>query len=175
MNYFELFGLEADFSIDLTSLATTYQALQKTVHPDRFAHSSSQEQMLAVQKSAQINDAYDTLKDPIRRGEYLLQQRGTELPSEQSSFQDVSFLMVQMELREMLAEIKFANDVDAALMSAQESLDIQSGQLWQEFEQQVNAHSEAENQHAGETLRKLKFYHKLYIELERIEDALFDD
>ncbi|WP_394176349.1 co-chaperone HscB [Thalassotalea litorea] len=175
MNYFELFGLEADFSIDLTSLATTYQALQKTVHPDRFAHSSGQEQMLAVQKSAQINDAYETLKNPIQRGKYLLQQRGAELPNEQQSFQDVNFLMVQMELREMLAEIKFASDVDAALMSAQESLDIQSKQLWQEFEQQLDAQTDVANQQAGETLRKLKFYHKLYIELERIEDALFDD
>ncbi|TLU61653.1 co-chaperone HscB [Thalassotalea litorea] len=175
MNFFELFGLEADYSIDLTSLATTYQALQKTVHPDRFAHSSSQEQMLAVQKSAQINDAYDTLKNPIKRGEYLLQHLGAELPNEQASFQDIEFLMVQMELREMLAQIKFANDIDAALMSAQESLDIQARQLWLEFEQQLAAKSDAANQQAGETLRKLKFYHKLYIELERIEDALFDD
>ncbi|TKB44510.1 co-chaperone HscB [Thalassotalea mangrovi] len=175
MNYFELFGLEADFSIDLTSLATTYQALQKTVHPDRFAHSSSQDQMLAVQKSSQINDAYQTLKNPVKRGEYLLQLRNTELPEEQSTFQDVDFLMVQMELREMLAEIKFAKDIDTALMSAEETLDIQSRQLWQEFEQLLGQHSDTANQQAGEVLRKLKFYQKLYIELERIEDTLFDD
>ncbi len=175
MNYFELFGLEAKFSIDLAELSATFQALQKTVHPDRFAHSSSQEQLLAVQKSAEINDAYQTLKQPISRGEYLLTLRGTELPSEQQSFQDVSFLMEQMELREMLADIEHASDVDAAIFSAQETLDIQSQNIWQKTQQLLDKNNEQDNIAASELLRKLKFYHKLQIELERIEDALFDD
>lgn len=174
MNYFQLFGLEAKFQIDLSELSATYQALQKTVHPDRFAHSSAQEQMLAVQKSAKINDAFQTLKQPISRGEYLLTQRGCELPSEQASFADVSFLMAQMELREMLAEISDANDPDAAIADAQKTLDEESKQLWTQVEHQLEANTSEQNVAAGETLRKLKFYHKLQIELERIEDALFD-
>lgn len=175
MNYFELFGLTANFSIDLTALSATYQALQKTVHPDRFAHSSSQEQLLAVQKSAEINDAYQTLKQPILRGEYLLTLRGTTLPSEQQSFQDVSFLMEQMELREMLAEIEHSDDIDSAIFAAQETLDLQTLNLWKKTEALLNANNNDDNVTASELLRKLKFYNKLQIELERIEDALFDD
>lgn len=174
MNYFQLFGLEAKFQLDLAELSATYQALQKTVHPDRFAHSSSQEQLLAVQKSAEINDALQTLKQPINRGEYLLKLRGTVLPSEQQSFSDVSFLMEQMELREMLADIEHATDADAAIFAAQETLDIQSQHLWQQLEQQLLKDEESCNQSAGEILRKLKFYQKLQVELERIEDSLFD-
>ena len=67
MNYFQLFGLEIEFIIDLPKLSTLYQALQKKVHPDRFAHASSQEQMLAVKKSTLVNDAYQTLKNPLKR------------------------------------------------------------------------------------------------------------
>ncbi|WP_371188552.1 co-chaperone HscB [Thalassotalea maritima] len=174
MNYFQLFGLKAEFDIDSAELSATYQALQKTVHPDRFAHSSAKEQMLAVQKSAEINDAFQTLKNPISRGEYLLTLRGTELPSEQQSFADVEFLMQQMELREMLADIEHANDVDAALFAAQECLDVQSQHLWQQLKAQISKDTEQDNTQAAETLRKFKFYYKLNVELERIEDNLFD-
>ncbi len=175
LNYFELFGLEAEFSLDLNELSSAYQALQKTVHPDRFAHSSSQEQLLSVQKSAEINDAFNLLKQPITRGEYILKLRGTELASEQQTLQDVDFLMEQMELHEMLGDIKHASDVDAALFAAQETLDVQSQHLWQQFEQLLTDDNQQNNHKAAELLRKLKFYKKLQIELERIEDALFDD
>lgn len=174
MNYYQLFGLEAKFNLDLNELSATYQALQKTVHPDRFAHSSSQQQLLAVQKSAEINDAFQTLKQPILRGEYLLKLRGTELPLEQESFGDVSFLMEQMELREMLGDIAHASDVDAAIFSAQETLDVQAQHLWQQVKTLLATNSQADNVTASELLRKLKFYQKLQIELDRIEDDLFD-
>lgn len=174
MNYYQLFGLEAKFNLDLTELSATYQALQKTVHPDRFAHSSSQQQLLAVQKSAEINDAFQTLKQPILRGEYLLKLRGTELPLEQESFGDVSFLMEQMELREMLGDIAHASDIDAAIFSAQETLDVQAQHLWQQVERFLAINSQADNVSAGELIRKLKFYQKLQIELDRIEEDLLD-
>lgn len=174
MNYYQLFGLDAKFNLDLTELSATYQALQKTVHPDRFAHASSQEQLLAVQKSAEINDAFQTLKQPILRAEYLLKLRGTELPLEQESFGDVSFLMEQMELREMLGDIAGASDIDAAIFSAQETLDVQAQHLWQQVERLLATNSQADNVSASELTRKLKFYQKLQIELDRIEDDLLD-
>ncbi|OUS26542.1 co-chaperone HscB [Thalassotalea sp. 42_200_T64] len=174
MNYFQLFGLEAEFTLDLAELSATYQALQKTVHPDRFAHSSAQQQLLAVQKSAEINDAFQTLKQPISRGEYLLKLRNTDLPAEQETLGDVGFLMEQMELREMLADIEHASDVDAELFAAQETIDVQSQHLWQQLEEKLLVADQANNLSAGELLRKLKFYLKLQVELDRIEDSLFD-
>jgi molecular chaperone HscB len=175
VNYFQLFGLTPEFSLDVNQLSQHYQQLQKTVHPDRFAHASNQEQLLAVQKSALINDAYQTLKHPLRRAEYLLTERGTELANEQVTFADNQFLMRQMELRELLAEIAQQDDHDAALFHASELLDSEYQQLFLMLEQQLASNNETQNHAAGATLRKLKFYQKLQHELERIEEQLFED
>jgi len=50
VNYFQLFGIEVVFDVDLNQLSQTFQTLQKSVHPDKFAHASSQEPLNAVQK-----------------------------------------------------------------------------------------------------------------------------
>jgi len=175
LNYFQLFGLEQQFKIDVKNLTELYQALQKTVHPDRFAHASSQEQMLAVQKSSMINDAYQTLKNPLKRAEYMLKIRGTEMPNEQASFSDNSFLMRQMELREMLAEVKYADDVHAAVFEAGQVLDTEFEALFKTMQLQLAENTEASNAQACDNLRKLKFYQKLHLELDRLEDLLFED
>ena len=175
MNYFEIFGLTASFSVELNALTTTYQTIQKTVHPDRFAHASAQEQLLAAKKSTLVNDAYQTLKNPLKRAEYLLSLRGVEMPNEQASFGDTMFLMRQMELREMLDDIQHAGDQNQALLDASEELDKEYETLFHQLTQAIEENSESSNQAATEMVRKLKFYQKLHVELERIEDQLFDD
>ena len=175
MNYFQLFGIETSFEVDLAQLSAIYQNLQKAVHPDKFAHASQQEQRIAVQKSAQINDAYQTLKQTLKRADYILTLRGVDMPNEQQSFSDTSFLMRQMELREMLEEVRFSDDAESALVTLQAELDGEYQQLFVLMQGQVNENSSASNALACDNLRKLKFYQKLNIEVERIEDNLFDD
>jgi molecular chaperone HscB len=175
LNYFELFGINETFDINTSSLAETYQSLQKMAHPDKFAHASHQDQLLAVQQSALINDAYQTLKQPLKRAEYILNQRDVDMPSEQHSFRDNMFLMRQMELREMLEEVKFASDHDAAISSANQELDTEYDVLLMNMQQQIFENTPASNEAASENLRKLKFYQKLHIELDRLEDQLFED
>lgn len=175
MNYFQLFGINVSFDVDLNQLSQTYQTLQKAVHPDRFAHASSQDQLLAVQKSAEINDAYQILKGPLKRAEYMLTLRGVEMPNEQKSFSDNAFLMQQMELREMLADVKFADDVDVALSNAQQILSNEYQELLVLMSAQILENNAATNALACDNLRKLKFYQKLNVEVERLEDSLFDD
>lgn len=175
MNYFALFGIEESFDVDTAKLSEIYQTLQKKVHPDKFAHASSQEQLLAVQKSAQINDAYQTLKQPLKRADYMLTLREVDMPSEQASFQDNFFLMRQMELREMLEDIKHASDIDAAIFAANEALDVEYDSLTTKMRQQLHDNTPESNLAASENLRKLKFYQKLHIELDRLEEQLFDD
>ncbi len=175
MNYFQLFDINVSFDVNLNQLSQTYQNLQKAVHPDRFAHASSQEQLLAVQKSAEINDAYQTLKQPLKRAEYILTLRGVDMPNEQQSFSDNAFLMQQMELREMLADVKFADDVDVALSSAQQILTQEYQELLESMSAQILTNNTTDNALACDNLRKLKFYQKLNLEVERLEDSLFDD
>jgi len=174
VNYFQLFGLEIQFTIDLDKLSTLYQTLQKKVHPDRFAHGSNQEQMLAVKKSTLINDAYQTLKKPLKRAQYLLELRGISMPNEQASFGDVSFLMHQMELREMLDEVKHADDVDAAVFDASQVFEAEFQQLFNQLQSQLAENTPDSNSLACDNLRKLKFYQKLNIELDKLEELLLD-
>jgi molecular chaperone HscB len=75
-NYFDLFGLDVGFSIDRAALDTAFRELQKEYHPDRFAHKSDAEQRKAVQNSAYLNTAYDALKSPLSRAQYLLSLQG---------------------------------------------------------------------------------------------------
>ena len=175
MNYFDLFAIPHSFDVDLAKLSAAFQTLQKTAHPDKFAHASSQEQLIAVQKSATINDGYQTLKNPLKRAEYMLQQRGTDMPSEQASFQDTLFLMRQMELHEMLEDLPHANDIDGAVNEANEVLDSEYQTLFCQLQQLMQDNNQASDKIACEIVRKLKFYQKLQLELERIEEQLFDD
>ena len=175
MNYFQLFNIEVSFDVDIQQLSSSYQTLQKTVHPDKFAHASEQEQRIAVQKSAHINDVYQTLKNPLLRAEYMLVERGVDMPNEQHSFQDTSFLMRQMDLREMLEDVRHSGDVDAALLEVQRVLSTEYLQLSQLMRAQITENNAASNSAACDNLRKLKFYQKLNIEVDRLEDSLFDE
>jgi molecular chaperone HscB len=175
VNYFQLFNITPSFELDLNELSSSYQTLQKTVHPDNFAHASEQEQRLAVQKSAQVNDAYYTLKNPLKRAEYMLIERGVDMPDEQQTFADTGFLMHQMELREMLEDIQSSSNPEAALNDAQMILDTEYLALLNMMQTQITENNQASNSAACDNLRKLKFYQKLNIDVERLEENLFED
>ena len=62
MDYFTLFGLPASYTLSLEQLAVRYQDLQRQYHPDKFASAPAAEQLAAVQHSATINQAWQTLR-----------------------------------------------------------------------------------------------------------------
>ena len=113
-NYFKLLGLPVSFDINKELLNSNYHDIQKTVHPDNFANASDLERRLSVQKAAQINDALETLKNPLRRSIYLLSLYGIELTENDTSI-DPAFLMEQMELRENLSQVGSKDDPLAEL------------------------------------------------------------
>lgn len=174
MNYFKLFNLEQKFSIDIDNLSECYQTIQRTVHPDKFAHATKQQQLVAVKKSTLVNDAYQTLKNPLKRAEYILILRKFDMPSKQSSFSDNRFLMRQMELREMLAEVKYADDLTTAVFEVSQVLELEFEQLFKQMQIELLENTVKSNELACEFLRKLKFYQKLHIELDRLEDLFFE-
>jgi molecular chaperone HscB len=79
MTYFEVFSLPTKLALDTASLEKAFYKLSRDFHPDRFASKSAEEQAEVTEKSSQLNDAYRTLRDPIRRTEYLLELEGVEL------------------------------------------------------------------------------------------------
>ena len=79
MTYFEVFSLPPKLRLDTAALEKSFYTLSRTLHPDRFASKPAAEQAEATEKSSELNDAYRTLRDPIRRTEYLLGLEGIDL------------------------------------------------------------------------------------------------
>ncbi|MFT6779103.1 MAG: molecular chaperone HscB [Paraglaciecola sp.] len=179
MNYFELFNIPVSFDVDLSVLPQTYQQLQRLTHPDKFASASGQEKLVAIQKNAQVNDAYTVLRSPLSRAEYLLSLRGIDLQHEQQTIKDTTFLMQQMEWREELAEITEQADPLGALESLEYEINqriksdlIKLSHLL-ESERSLAEQSLAEKS-AADMIRQLKFSYKMLSEIEIKEDVLSD-
>ena len=169
MNYFELFGLPSQFALDGSLLASQFRQLQTQFHPDKFATASERDRLMAVQKAAQINDAYQILKNPISRAEYLLAENGVELRGEQQTMQDPMFLMEQMELREELEDIAASDDPESALFDFDTKVSKMFKQQLVSVEQELN---DSDWSHAADRVRKLKFIAKLKHQIELVEDKL---
>lgn len=105
-SYFQLFNLPEEFQIDLKQLKNQYRSLQRQYHPDRFAHKSAHEQRISLQFAAYINEAFITLKSPVKRAHYLLELRHLVQAVSQTTSNDSDFLMMQIELREELDGIR---------------------------------------------------------------------
>jgi len=83
-DYFTVFSLEPKLNIDLGALETKFHRLSRKLHPDRFARAGEQEREWSLADTALLNDAYRTLKEPLRRTEYLLKRSGAEIGEEHS-------------------------------------------------------------------------------------------
>lgn len=174
MNYFQLFNLPAQFELDLAELNSRYLKLQRQFHPDKHSAGSERDRLMAVQQTANINDAYRSLKQPLLRAEHLLALRGLLIDDEQRSFNDPMFLMQQMTLREQLAEIKTAADPDAVIDHVETELQQAKKQLLVQLADALRQAKPEQDQQAADLIRKLKFFYKLQHELEFIEQQLKD-
>ncbi|MDP5029503.1 MAG: co-chaperone HscB [Paraglaciecola sp.] len=174
MNYFELFNLEVNFNVDLSALASTYQKLQQLTHPDKFATASDRDRLLSVQKNAQVNDGYQTLKSPLSRAEYMLNLRGIDLQHEQTTLQDNVFLMQQMEWREQLEDIEHDAQPEQKLAELDDEIKGIIADELKTLKEQLLVGSEQANQGAAIIIRKLKFMYKLRQEIERKDEQLND-
>jgi len=103
MNYFEVFGLPRVLSLDLKALEKTFHELSRKYHPDYFTTAPAEERQRALQMTATLNDAYRTLRHPVRRVEHLLQIEGFK---PDGSKVPKSFLMEVFEINEQLEEVK---------------------------------------------------------------------
>ncbi|BDM63927.1 co-chaperone protein HscB [Shewanella sp. NFH-SH190041] len=174
MNYFELFDLPLSFKLDTGLLSDRYRELQRAVHPDKFAGGSEQEVLLAVQKAAQINDGYQTLKQPLRRAEHMLALRGLDISGETATVKDTAFLMQQMEWREALEDIGHSQQPEVLIDELHSSFSAYEKVMFANLAELLLSTSEPDALKAADDIRKLKFMAKLQDELARAEDALFE-
>jgi len=127
---FELFDVPPTFAQDRDAIDARWKALQREAHPDRFAAQGAAAQRIAMQWSVRINEAYQRLKDPVKRATYLCELHGAPLNAEDNTAMPGDFLMQQMEWRESLDDAhdeaaidRLRTEVDAARARALSSLD----------------------------------------------------
>jgi molecular chaperone HscB len=85
VDYFAFFGLAPKLDLDVAALEKDFYELSRRLHPDLNARADSREQEWSLEQSSLLNDAYRTLKDPIKRTQYLLQLEGIELEEQSKS------------------------------------------------------------------------------------------
>ncbi|HVK89033.1 MAG TPA: Fe-S protein assembly co-chaperone HscB [Kofleriaceae bacterium] len=107
---FALLGLEERYDLDPQALERAFFEKSKELHPDRFANAPAAERVAALTRSRALNDAYQTLKKPVARAEYLLERAGVTIGDNERLAS--GFLMEILELREELAEARVAGKLD---------------------------------------------------------------
>lgn len=115
-NHFELFRLPTRFELDRAALDAAYREVQNQVHPDRFVNATDAEKRTAMQWATRANDAYQVLRNPIKRAAYLCELHGFGLQADSNTGMPMDFLVQQIEWREKLEHAREAKD--AAMLEA---------------------------------------------------------
>ena len=165
--YFELFGLPLDFRIDSLLLHDNHLKLQTVFHPDRFAAGSDQEKRLAVQKAAWINEAFETLHNPVQRARYMLKLAGLEANDHETT-QDTAFLMEQIELREEMDQCRSCQDPMRCCDHITGKLDMRSQEYANQFE---SLYQQGQYEEARKVSKKMQFIERIG---EQIDDYQFE-
>src|SRR6266581_91208 len=155
-NHFELFGLPARFAVDAAALESRYHELQREVHPDRFAAAPDAERRVSMQLATRVNEAYQTLKSPLKRAVYILKLRGVDPEFETNTAMPSEFLMEQISWRE---RIEAGSEEPEALLRLQAGLRGESRKIYETLHGQLDERRDDEA--ASQTARMLMFYEKL--------------
>ena len=167
-DFFTLFNLPPQFAIDNAALNKQYRQLQKQYHPDRYANASEQEQRLALQYAAFINEGLDILRSPVKRAIYLLGLADIEFKNDNLAG-DPEFLFQQIQWREDLAELTSKPDPTVNLEKFINEVQVQ--QIT--YENRVEAAMNTQDYNSVLPLiSKMQFVAKLLAEAEKIEDEL---
>jgi molecular chaperone HscB len=161
-NYFALFGLPPRYRFDPEKLDAAYRALQRAVHPDRYAAAGDAERRVALQSSAHVNEAYRALKDPVGRAQYLLSLRGIDALAETDTKLPQEFLQRELERREAVGEAQAACDSDRLTALLSEVRSAASA-----VETALADHLDAQAwERARDAVRELRFLTKIAADIE---------
>lgn len=166
-DFFQLFGLPPTCRLDNALLERHYHALQEQVHPDKFSHLSEAERRVSMQWATRVNEAFQTLSNPVMRARYLLSLHGIDIHKESAMGAD--FLMEQMEWREAIEEALRARDA-----SELDKLESRLQHEMRGLEAQLAASIDDRQDYAAAAgdARKLRFLEKLAEEIASAFDAI---
>ena len=158
---FELFGVPRRFAQERSALDARWKELQREAHPDRHAASGGAAQRQAMQWSVRINEAYQRIKDPMRRAAYLCELHGAPIRAEDNTAMPADFLMQQMEWREALEEADSLVEVEALEAQVQQARRVALERCGDLIDQQQDFAG------AARQVRALMFIARFAIDIER--------
>ncbi|HTB17075.1 MAG TPA: Fe-S protein assembly co-chaperone HscB [Bryobacteraceae bacterium] len=109
-DYYALIGVPRGLNLSLDALQQRYYELSRKLHPDRFMQKPEAERQRALDMSSALNDAYRTLKDPIKRAQYLLALEGFDIGEQRSKDVPPELLEEVFELNMALEEMRSGDD-----------------------------------------------------------------
>jgi molecular chaperone HscB len=165
-NDFVLFGLPERFAQDRAAIDARWKELQREAHPDRFAAQGAAAQRVAMQWSVRINEAYQRLKDPLRRGAMLCELRGAPIDAERNTAMPREFLIEQMEWREALDDASDEEGLDAVASQ----LDAARARILGDIERLLDRDGDAAA--AAQQVRALMFIERFAHDVESRFDQL---
>ena len=171
-DYYELFGIPRSLNLSLEALQQRYYELSRELHPDRFMRSPESERQTALDMSSALNDAYRTLKDPLKRAQYLLSQEGFEIGEQRSKDVPPELLEEVFELNMALEEMRAGDDsarpqLEAAEKNFAAMLDDVDRQLGELFEQYDRSKSRETLSEIRGVLNRRKYIQNLVGEVQK--------
>jgi molecular chaperone HscB len=181
-DYFRVLGVPRVFALDLADVERRYKDTTRILHPDRFARADPQARRASLERSIQLNDAWQTLKDPVRRAEYLLSLHGVDIGdragggrADQSGAHVTLpvpqvLLLEVMELREALAQAQ----ADKDLREVEALIDKVGGRLGTVMDEVAQAFSASPPDLGTATARlvTVRYYRRFLFEARQIGDVL---
>lgn len=159
------------FEIDTRLLQSEQQRLQASYHPDRYVSASDRDKRLSVQVASWVNQAYETLQDPVKRSRYLLEINGADMPDDSTTTSDTEFLMEQIELREEVENCRHGDDALQRCELIESRLKLRAGQLATEFVSQFESGNLDAAMHSS---RKMQFIQRIQQQLSELQYELED-
>src|SRR5712691_1731654 len=176
VDYFTFFGLPRKLNLDTAALEREFYVLSRKLHPDVYAGRDAQEQEWSLEQSSRLNDAYRTLKDPIRRTEYLLKLEGVELEGQSKAATEEARTTgekkqivppdlleegceLNMQLEELRANKKLGEEDPALIAELQQhktTLEAKFGALFDELQGYWNAWDAAADSGNGAEIRRVR-------------------
>lgn len=145
-DYYELLGIPRSLDLSLDELQKRYYELSRQLHPDRFMQKPEAEQQRALDLSSALNDAYRTLKDRVKRAQYMLSLEGFDIGEQRSKDVPPELLEEVFELNMALEEMRSGDDSARPQLEAAEKtftgmlagVDEQLEALFEKYDQSRN-------------------------------------
>ena len=146
-DFYEFFGIERKLVLDNDALQRRFYELSRHWHPDRFGRKSAEEQTQALEATAILNDGYRTLRDPVKRAEYVLTEEGFPIGEQRSRDVPPELLEEVFDLNMMLEELKGGDEAARPqLAGAKENFERMRARIDGELETLFAKHDAADSQ-----------------------------